>query len=91
MNIFEDNQNFLQTIKPLFSEKCNGPRKNIIIVENGVVTSDKKEAAEKLNTYFIESVRNLDIDSFVPENNTEDIHDGWFAYIKTVYLFFDLP
>ena len=49
--------------------------KNIIILENGVVTSDKKEAAEKLNTYFIESVRNLDIESFVPESNTEDIHD----------------
>ena len=37
--------------------------------------SDKKEAAEKLNPYFIESIRNLDIESFVPENNTEDIHD----------------
>ena len=28
MNIFEDNQNFWQTIKPLFSDKSNGPRKN---------------------------------------------------------------
>ena len=52
MNIFEDNQIFWQTIKPLYSDKNNGPRKNIIILENGIVTSDKKEAAEKLNTYF---------------------------------------
>ena len=81
MNIFEDNQTFWQTIKPLFSEKKNGPGKNIITVENGVVTSDKKEAAEKLNTYFIESVRNLDIESFVPENNTEYIHDMDSDYI----------
>ena len=68
MNIFEHNQKFWQTVKPLFSDKSNGPRKNIIILENGVVISDKKEAAEKLITYFIDSVCNLDIVSFFPEN-----------------------
>ena len=80
MNIFEDNQKCWQTIKPLYSAKNNGPRKNIIILENGVVTSDKKETAEKLNTCFIESVRNLDIESFVPENiydiNSDNSMDG---------------
>ena len=68
MNIFEDNQKFWKTIKPLFSGKNNGPRKNIIILENGVVSSDKKEVAEKLNSYFINTVRNINIESSVPEN-----------------------
>ena len=68
MNIFEDNQKFWKTIKPLFSGKSNGPRKNIIILENGVVTSNKQEAAEKRNSYFIDTVRNINIESFVPEN-----------------------
>ena len=46
-----------------------------MILENGnVKTTDKKEVAEKLNNYFIESVRNLDIESFVPDNNLEDIN-----------------
>ena len=75
MNIFEDNLKFWQAIKPLFSTKSDGPRRNIIILENGIVTSDKQEVAEKLNTYFIESVRNLDIESFVPENNPAGINN----------------
>ena len=75
MNIFEDNLKFWQAIKPLFSTKSDGLRRNIIILENGIVTSDKQEVAEKLNTYFIESVRNLDIESFVPENNPAGINN----------------
>ena len=43
----------------------NGPRINIVILEGDIVTSDKKEVAEKLNNYFINSVRNLNIDFFV--------------------------
>ena len=57
---------------PLFSNKQSGTRRNIVILENGTVTSDKKEVADKLNDYFIESVRNLDIESIAPENNLED-------------------
>ena len=75
LNILKDNQKFWQAINPLFSSKQNGPRRNIVILENGIVTSDKKEVAEKLNNYFIESVRNLDIQSFVPTHNPEDINN----------------
>ena len=74
MNILKDNQTFWQTINPLFSSKQSGTRRNIVILENGIVISDKKEAAEKSNNYFIEPVRNLDIESLVPENNLEDIN-----------------
>ena len=86
MNIFEDNQKFWQTIKSLFSDKSNGPRKNIIILENGIVTSDKKEAAEKLNTYFIESVRKLDIESFVPEDITDINFDNSMDVIDIIIM-----
>ncbi len=74
MNIFEDNKKFWQTIKPLFSGKQNGVKRNIVILENGTVTSDKKEVAEKLNNYFIESVENLEIEPYFSENNHENNH-----------------
>ena len=63
LKIFDDNRKFWQRIKPLFSEKTK-LRTNITIVENGTVTSDKKEVAELLNTYFIEAVQNLEIEKF---------------------------
>ena len=57
---FEDNKLFWKKIQPLFSEKSKF-RGDITIVENGKVTSDKKEVAEILNNYFIEAVENLEI------------------------------
>ena len=50
---------------------------DIIIVENGITTSDKKEVAEKLNHFFIEAVDNFEIEPYLRENNpiTEDIQD----------------
>ena len=79
LNIFEDNKKFWQRIKPLFSDKNNVLQKNIIIVENDKVISDKVEVAEKLNTFFIEAVESLEIETFTPENNdsmyTESIEE----------------
>ena len=36
----------------------------ITIIENDLVTTDIKEVAETLNNFFIESVKNLEIEPF---------------------------
>ena len=51
-------------------------RGNIAIVENGKVTSDKKEVAEILNNYFIEAVENLEIENFDPGETYAQSKDG---------------
>ena len=68
LKIFEDNKKFWQRIKPLFSEK-NNLKGNITIVEDGIVTSDNKQVAEKLNNYFIEAVENLEIEEFICDDH----------------------
>ena len=47
-------------------------QKNIIIVENDKIISSSDEVAEKLKTFFIEAVENLEIESFATntDNNT---------------------
>ena len=79
LKVFEDNKLFWKRIKTLFSEKVKLTG-NITIVEDGKVTSDKKEVAEMLNNYFIEAVENLEIEEFMPDddfvhsnNNNDDI------------------
>ena len=67
LKVFEDNKTFWKRIKPLFSEKSK-LKTNITLVENGTVTSDKKEVAEKLNNYFIEAVENLEIEQFISDD-----------------------
>ena len=68
LRIFKDNKTFWKRVKPLFSDKHKGLQPDIIIVENNITTSDKREVAEKLNTFFSESVDNLDIEPYLPEN-----------------------
>ena len=63
LNIIQDNKRFWQNIKPLFSDKHKESQRSIVIVENGVIISDNKEVAEKLNTFFIESVENLKVEA----------------------------
>ena len=80
--IFNDNKTFWQRVKPLFSDKQKGIQSDIIIVENGETTSDKKRVAEKLNNFFIEAVDNLDIKPYLIHNNrisksTQDIIDKY--------------
>ena len=76
--IFKDNKTFWQRVKPLFSDKQKGIQSDIIIVENGVTTSDKTKVAEKLNNFFVEAVDNLGIEPYLIQNNnvsknTQDI------------------
>ena len=79
LRIFKDNKTFWKRVKPLFSDKHKGLQPDIIIVENNITTSDKREVAEKLNTFFSESVDNLDIEPYLPENinnpSTESVQE----------------
>ena len=67
LKVLEDNRKFWQNIRPLFSEKNKTSTNNIIIVEDDKITNEKKEVAEKLNKFFIDSVANLDIEPFLRE------------------------
>ena len=82
LKIFKDNKTFWRRVKPLFSDKHKGVQPDIIIVENGKTTSDKKEVAEKLNNFFIDAVDNLDIEPYLPDHNppTENIQDIIIKY-----------
>ena len=71
MYIFENSKKFWQNVKPLFSDKQNVKNRNIIIIENNKVISNKMDLAEKFNNFFIEAVENLEIEHFISDN--EDI------------------
>ena len=77
--IIVDNIKFWQRIKPLFSDKQKCIPKDIILVENDIATSDNKDVAEKLNSFFISAVEKLEIESFLFENSnntsTEDLQE----------------
>ena len=68
--IFDSNKKFWQRVKPLFSEKTM-LKQSIRLKENGKMISDKKEVAEILNNYFMESVENLEVERYLPINNIE--------------------
>ena len=70
LKIFNDNKKFWQSVKPLFSDKQNIKNRNIVIIENNTVISNKTDLAEKFNNYFVEAVENLEIEHFV--SNDED-------------------
>ena len=79
INIFEDNKYFWKVIKPLFSEKVKTFQKELILIEDDVVISNAQEVAEKMNTFFVEAVKNLDIEPYNEEIitgiNSHDIID----------------
>ena len=65
ITIFDDNKKFWQRVKPLFSDKTI-LKHNIRLKENGKMVSDKKEIAEILNNYFMESVEYLEVERYLP-------------------------
>ena len=75
-SIVVDNRKFWSTIKPLFSDKVK-LRNKITLIENENITSDDKEVAEKLNSFFIKAVSNLNIQGFDTSefvNNKDNCH-----------------
>ena len=84
LTVFEDSRKFWQNIKPLFSDK-EVKNRNIIIIEDDKVISDKKELAEKFNDFFIEAVENLEIEHFASdfeENNIGNDDDAISRIIR---------
>ena len=77
--IIGDNIKFWHRVKPLFSDKQKSIPKDIILVEYDIATSDNKDVAEKLNSFFISAVDKLEIESFLIENSnnisTEDLQE----------------
>ena len=55
-----DNKNFWKIVKPLFSEKVN-TNENITLVENNNIKLSEIEIAEKLNAFFRNIVKELNI------------------------------
>ena len=70
LKVIKDNKLFWKSVKPLFTGKTK-QKTNITIVDNGNVTTEKKEVAEILNNYFIEAVQNLEIEKFTSEAEHE--------------------
>ena len=82
LKILDDNKKFWQKIKPLFTNKQYVSQKNIVIVEKEKITTKNDEVAEKLNTFFIKAVENLEIEQFAPNNDSNTQTDSIEEIIK---------
>ena len=78
LKVIADNKSFWQNVKPLFSGKSK-LQTNITLIENENIVSEKEQVAELLNNYFIEAVKNLEIEEFtdvgVQETQSENIDE----------------
>ena len=61
--LITDNKQFWKTIKPLFSEKHFSNNK-ITLLEGNEIISEDVEVAKKINKYFSNVVKNLNIEDF---------------------------
>ena len=59
VNIFDDNRKFW---------KGSFLIKDIMLVEGNIITTNKKEVAEKLNNFFVDAVTHLEIEPYMPED-----------------------
>ena len=79
LTIFQDNRKFWKRVKPLFFDKQKSLERDIILIEDETVTSNKKEVAEKLNNFFTETVAKLEIEPYLPVSTNmliyNNIHD----------------
>ena len=66
LKIFRNNKSFWKNIKPLFSDKSKILDRDIILIDENVVISDKLAVAEMFNKSFIDSVKKLPIERFLP-------------------------
>ena len=71
LNIFADNKKFWQRVKPLFSDKQKSIPRDLILVENDKLISDKLKVAEKLNNFFIKAVENLEMEPYLSETKCD--------------------
>ena len=64
--LITDNKKIWKAVKPLFSEKCITNRAITLIDGNKIISKDM-DVAEKLNEFFSNAVKNLDITGYEPE------------------------
>ena len=70
-----DNKKFLETVKPLFTDKGMNHDK-IILVEDDEIISKNEEISESLNNSFVDAIINLNIPQYEnPTSNTSGIDD----------------
>ena len=88
-SIVADNKKFWMAIKPLFSDKVK-IRNKIILIEGGNIFSEEKQVAENLNSFFINTVKNLNIGGY---NGTNDFieHEGVSPIVKLKHKFKNHP
>ena len=71
LSIFKDNKTFWKNIRPLFSDKQKERQRNIILIEDDLVISENNKVAENLNNYFIDVIKNLEIEHYNVNLNNE--------------------
>ena len=86
VTIFDDNRKFWKRIKPLFSDQNKTLPKDIILINEGVVISDRVQVANTLNNFFVDAVGNLEIKSFYPLN-ANDPSNKTIEYVIRKYEF----
>ena len=69
-----DNKKFWKAVKPLFSEKCIVNRAITLIDGNEIISKDI-EVAEKLNEFFSNAVKKLDIKGYEPPTPELDLYE----------------
>ena len=69
-----DNKKFWKTVKPLFSEKCVVNRA-ITLIDGIEIISKDIEVAEKLNEFFSNAVKKLDIKGYEPPTPELDLDE----------------
>ena len=85
INIFNDNKKFWQRVRPLFSDKQKSVQKEFILIENDEVITNEYEVAEKMNNFFIDTIENLDIESYAVYNESETNHSNLAEHIVKKY------
>ena len=78
--VLADNKTFWTVIKPLFSDKVK-LRNKITLIEDEKIFSEDGEVAEKLNSFFVNAVTNLNIQGF---DTTEFIYDKDCSLINNI-------
>ena len=73
-SVIADNKKFWMAIKPLFSDKVK-IRNKIILIEGENIFSEEKQVAENLNSFFINTVKNLGIRGYDGRNDFIVIED----------------
>ena len=84
LRILSDNRKFWDKMKPFFTDKQKSLPNEIILIEADEVISDKKQVADKLNSFFVNAVDHLKIKPFVNEN-TPDTLTNDIEYIRQKY------